>query len=398
MPAYVITGKLGAGKSLVAVSRIQQYLFQGRKVATNVNLYPEHLVNNPWAKNCEIYRIPNKPTLDDLNQLPLGHDLDHPDDSRNGALVFDECGTWLNSRTWNDKGRAEFIEWLRNARKKRWDIFFIIQDISVMDSQARESFAEHVVYCRRLDRFKIPILHHFGISAPKVHMGLVKYGSESTSPTVDRWFYRGTNLYNAYDTEQQFTSNDEIQALTRVLPPYFTFGRYVTKWEHFKNGFKNFKFRKFHFFLIGAFSAAFAVNALVVVDAEQPKKGIWTCNDAYKKLFGSCDSDPIAPYEYYYPKPEMKPETAIAAKGTNEKPKSDVLYIGGYEITTKGVNMVFVDSDGAPYYPSSYRVTKIRDCAASVLINGVGRELVCMPNEIAFMAASGHAAKREPSP
>lgn len=38
MPAYVITGKLGAGKSLVAVSRIQQYILQGRKVATNVNL------------------------------------------------------------------------------------------------------------------------------------------------------------------------------------------------------------------------------------------------------------------------------------------------------------------------------------------------------------------------
>jgi hypothetical protein len=139
--------------------------------------------------------------------------------------------------------------------------------------------------------------------------------------------------------------------------------------------------------LIGAFSAAFAVNALVVVDAEEPKKGIFTCNDAYKKLFGSCDAKPIAPYEYYYPKPEQV-ETSIASTSLADKPKSDVLYIGGYEITTKGVNMVFVDGDGAPFYPSSYRVTKIRDCAASVLINGIGHELVCMPNELAFTAAT----------
>lgn len=395
MPAFVITGKLGAGKSLVAVSRIQQYLFQGRKVATNINLFPEHLTNNPWSKNCEIYRIPNKPTLADLNQLPLGHDLDHPDDSKNGALVFDECGTWLNSRTWNDKGRAEFIEWLRNARKKRWDIYFIIQDISVMDSQARESFAEHVVYCRRLDRFKIPFLHHFGLTPPKVHMGLVKYGSEQSSPTVDRWFYRGTHLYNAYDTEQQFTSNDEIEALSRVLPPYFTSGRYISKWEHFKHGLKNFTFGKHHFFLIGALLSAFTVNALVTFEPEQPKKGVWTCNDAYKQLFGSCNAKPIAPYEYYYPKPEQKPEQI--KQGENKEPEQIQLYIGGYEITTKGITMVFVNANGDPYYPTTYKVKKIKDCAATVVIDGQYFNLTCMPNEIAFMA-EGHAAKREQSP
>lgn len=383
MPAYVITGKLGAGKSLVAVARMQEYLFQGRKVATNVNLYPQHLTNNLWAKNCEIYRIPNKPTVDDLNALPPGHDEDGPDDNRNGALVLDECGTWLNSRGWNDKGRAEVIEWFRNARKKRWDIFFIIQDVSVMDTQARESFAEHVVYCRRFDRFKFPLLHHLGLKLPKLHMGLVKYGHESSSPTVDRWFYRGTQLYDAYDTEQQFTANDEIQGLATVLPPYFTHGRYVTKWEHFKNGWKKYRLGKWQFFLIGAFAAAFAVNALVTFEAEEPKKGIWTCNDAYKKLFGSCDAKPIAPYEYYYPKPEQQSDAPKDKPATESDPKA-TLYIAGYEKTSYGWNFAFVTGDGEPYYPKYYQVGPVGECWARIKFDGDWQHLTCMPDSMAF--------------
>ncbi len=385
MPAYVITGKLGAGKSLVAVSRIQQYIFQGRKVATNVNLFPEHLTNNLWAKNCEIYRIPNKPTAADLNALPLGHDLDRPDDNRNGCLVLDECGTWFNSRSWNDKGRAEVIEWFRNARKKRWDIFFIIQDIAVMDSQARESFAEHVVYCRRFDRFKIPLLHHFGIKPPKLHMGLVKYGSETTSPTVDRWMYRGEYLYDAYDTEQQFTANDEIQGLASVLPPYYTHGRYISKWEHFKNGIRKFRLGKWQFFLVGAFASAFAVNALVTFEAEQPKKGIWSCNDAYKQLFGSCEAKPVAPYEYYYPKPENVPpgQTGDGPKPEPEAQKPQI-YIAGYVISTRGIEMSFMTADGKPYYPASYKVRKMGDCVAEVSLGYERHQLTCLPDAVAF--------------
>jgi hypothetical protein len=385
MPAYVITGKLGAGKSLVAVSRIQHYILQGRKVATNVNLFPEHLTNNLWAKNCEIYRIPNKPTAADLNALPLGHDLDSPDDNRNGCLVLDECGTWFNSRSWNDKGRAEVIEWFRNARKKRWDIFFIIQDVAVMDSQARDSFAEHVVYCRRFDRFKIPLLHHFGIKPPKLHMGLVKYGSEATSPTVDRWMYRGEYLYDAYDTEQQFTANDEIQGLATVLPPYYTHGRYISKWEHFKNGIRNYKLGKWQFFLVGAFASTFAVNALVTFEAEEPKKGIWSCNDAYKQLFGSCDAKPVAPYEYYYPKPENAPP---GQTGDGPKPEPEAqqnqIYIAGYEKTSRGVNMAFVTADGEPFYPKSYAVKKLGDCTAVVRIDKKILDLTCMPDSMAY--------------
>ncbi len=254
-----------------------------------------------------------------------------------------------------------------------------------MDSQARESFAEHVVYCRRFDRFKIPLLHHFGIKPPKLHIGLVKYGSETTSPTVDRWMYRGEYLYDAYDTEQQFTANDEIQGLASVLPPYYTHGRYISKWEHFKNGIRKFRLGKWQFFLVGAFASAFAVNALVTFEAEQPKKGIWSCNDAYKQLFGSCDAKPVAPYEYYYPKPENVPP---GQTGDGQKPETEAqkpqIYIAGYVISTRGIEMSFMTADGKPYYPASYKVRKMGDCVAEVSLGYERHQLTCLPDALAY--------------
>jgi len=385
MPVYVITGKLGAGKSLAAVARIQHYLLQGRKVATNLNLNPEHLMDY-WKRNTEIYRIPNKPTVHDLDALPMGHDEDGPNDGRNGALVLDECGTWFNSRSWNDKDRGALIEWCRNARKKRWDIFFIIQDVSVMDSQARESFAEHVVYCRRMDRFNIPLLK---LPLPKVHLAVVKYGDGAYAPTVDRWWYNGKNLYDAYDTEQVFSSNNEIQAISRVLPAYFTHGRYISKWEKLKSDVKTQNFGKHWPFLIGAALSAFMVNALVVFQPEEPRKGFFTCNQTYKALYGSCDAEPVAPYEYYHPKPAQGEIAALKSKEKTE-PKSELkktpekddnfYYSSSVVINGRGVEYYWVDANNNVIDIGPYQVVEhIAECNIRVKVTGgVIKQVGCL--------------------
>lgn len=50
MPVYFVQGKLGSGKTLAGIHRIQEALNQGRRVATNIDLRLEKLIN-PWAKN-----------------------------------------------------------------------------------------------------------------------------------------------------------------------------------------------------------------------------------------------------------------------------------------------------------------------------------------------------------
>ncbi|MBH3187336.1 zonular occludens toxin domain-containing protein, partial [Serratia sp. JKS000199] len=67
MAVHVVTGKLGSGKTLVSVSRIQERLAKGCPVATNLDL---KLHNMPmvgrYAKKTRVIRVPDKPSLNDL--------------------------------------------------------------------------------------------------------------------------------------------------------------------------------------------------------------------------------------------------------------------------------------------------------------------------------------------
>lgn len=234
MAVHVVTGKLGSGKTLVSVSRIQERLSKGCPVATNLDL---KLHNMPmvgrYAKKTRVIRVPDKPSINDLLAIGIGNAS--YDESRNGLLVLDECGTWFNSRSWGDKDRQPVIDWFLHARKLGWDIIFLIQNISIMDKQARLALAEHVVYCRRSDKLNIPLIGSiFNVisgarfSLPKVHFGIVKYGDSINSITVDKWIYTGKSLYSAYNTKQAFTDNYPHGAYSYV-PPYLTHGQFSVK-------------------------------------------------------------------------------------------------------------------------------------------------------------------------
>lgn len=238
---YFFTGKLGSGKSLCAVGRIRDYLHRGRTVATNLDLYPAQLVGRD-AKETRIIRLPDKPSSADLEMI--GEVNPTTDEDLNGLLVLDECGTWFNSRTWGDKERQPVIDWLLHARKFGWDIIFLVQDISMVDKQAREGLAEMVGYCKRLDRLPVPLIGKavsvlssgfFTLHLPRVHICAVKYGYSPNSLSLDPFIYRGTDLYTAYDTKQIFRDRPPYHrryirggasGAFSYLPPYAVSGRY----------------------------------------------------------------------------------------------------------------------------------------------------------------------------
>lgn len=230
MSVYFVTGKLGAGKSLSAVGRIREYLAAGRPVATNLDL---NLVNlcGAKAKTPVVYRLPDKPGIADFEAIGIGNAS--YDESKNGLVVLDECGTWFNSRTWGDKERQSIINWFLHARKKGWDLIFLVQDISIVDKQARLTLAEHVVYCRRLDKLTIPFISMFvklftgkPLRMPKLHFAIIKYGDQQASLTVDRWVYFGNDLYSGYDTKQAFSDYYE-HGTYQMLSPWLSRGRYM---------------------------------------------------------------------------------------------------------------------------------------------------------------------------
>jgi len=240
MAVYFVTGKLGSGKSLVCVGKIQDYLHQKRRVATNLDIYTDKLMSR---KNKQpIIRLPDKPRPVDL--INLGYGTDKVDEDTNGLIVLDECGTWLNSRTWNDPERAGFVDWMLHARKYGWDILFIIQDISIVDKQIRMTMCEHLVMCRRLDRIRVPFLSSitqaiFGIrlTLPKIHRAKVHYGDNEQSIVSDVWSYRGHHLYPAYDTRQVFSEDKltlddnevDMRASYTLLSHWHIAGRYYQR-------------------------------------------------------------------------------------------------------------------------------------------------------------------------
>lgn len=232
MAVYIVTGKLGNGKTLVSVGRIRDKLAAGCMVATNLDLDLVAMFGR-FRRDLRVIRVPDKPTADDL--YALGNANLTYDEEKNGLLVLDECGTWFNSRNWQDRSRSAVNDWFLHARKLGWDVLLIVQDINLIDSQARQAIAEHTVFCRRLDRMHIPFfgtlvkllsLGQMTLRLPRVHVGKVVYGITENDVLSDRWVYRGTELFSCYDTKQSFLS-DYPHGLYSVLPPWHVSGRYA---------------------------------------------------------------------------------------------------------------------------------------------------------------------------
>jgi len=243
---YIVTGKLGGGKTLAAVSKINSAISDGRRVATNLDL---SLLALPAVtrstRQVDVQRVPDRPTADHIRSIGFGirgvHSLSEArqayQENKFGILVLDECGTWLNSREWQEEGRRDLINFLLHIRKHLWDVYLIIQDVSMLDKQARKALAEHVVYCRRMDRIAIPFLGTVvgwftgdRVKLPKFHLAIVKYGDQPQSITVDKWWFRGNDLYDAYDTTQVFL-DDYPHGLYSVLPPWYQYRRSLTEWD-----------------------------------------------------------------------------------------------------------------------------------------------------------------------
>ena len=125
MPVYSVEGKLGTGKTKFCVWMAQQALLSGRRVASNVDLKLDKLV--PY-KRANYVRLPDKPKAFDLEAAGHGNPGSY-DEDKNGIMILDELGTWLNARSFQDKDRAPMLDWLIHARKFGWDVYLIVPEM-----------------------------------------------------------------------------------------------------------------------------------------------------------------------------------------------------------------------------------------------------------------------------
>lgn len=254
MGNWTVIGELGAGKTILSVGKIRDFLLEGKRVASNLDIDLTELLP-PDSKQTYI-RLMDYPQLEELQGLGYGSDSKR--EKTFGLLALDELSMWLNSHNWNAKGRDEFIVFQRHIRKRHWHTLFIAQDIESIDKQARNALVERVVRAGRTDRLKMPflgfILRWFGLSGnlPQWHIGEVHYGKDPKSKVQERWMYHGQGLWNAYNTDQHFSpgarietwksyngySNEieaEIEGCFSVLSPWHLKGRYLTWKDKYKS-------------------------------------------------------------------------------------------------------------------------------------------------------------------
>lgn len=244
MANYSVEGKLGTGKTKFCVWMAQQALYAGRKVAGNVDLKMEHLT--PFRRSTYV-RIPDKPTAFDLESIGNGNPLSYEED-RNGILLLDELGTWLNSRSFQDKDRAPLLDWFIHARKHGWDVYFIVQDANMIDKQVREALIEYQCRCLRLDKVRIPyvgwmlsVIHDRLGYLPRLHLVTARVGYGAGAVVAERWYFKGHDLHSAYDTKQIFKTDYPHGSFSALLPWDFVPAKtWVTKVkEIYKYAFSN---------------------------------------------------------------------------------------------------------------------------------------------------------------
>lgn len=235
MTDYAVTGKKRSGKGLFCAGLIRDALRDGKRVATNMDIFPEYLL--PPSNRGILIRLPDCPNAEDMEALGRGYDGDEISDDGNGIIVLDESSKFFNARSWGDKGRQPLLDWLIHSGKLRWDVYYQMQGLEQVDKQLRNTQIEYHVAVKRTDRWPIPgvtplaKLVGLDIRFPKMHLGIFKHGVERESMVVDRKWYKAADIYKGYDTEQVFLDRDNPRAcgIHSVLSAWHVKGRYLPK-------------------------------------------------------------------------------------------------------------------------------------------------------------------------
>jgi hypothetical protein len=234
MTDFAYTGKKGTGKSKNAVLVARDVYFkEGRTVASNLDIFLEPMFG-AFSKQTYI-RVPDKPSEFDL--LAAGHgNPESYNEDKNGALILDELGTWMNTRTFADKDRGGTLNYLAHARKHGWDCFYIMQNVVQVDKQLREAFIEYVVRHTRFDKVKIPFVGSllcllFGKKAgyfPRFHTAVSRIGCNPQDLKTDSKMFVGKDVEACYDTRQIFEST-YAHGTYSVLSPWHMKGRFMAQ-------------------------------------------------------------------------------------------------------------------------------------------------------------------------
>lgn len=212
----IISGRLGCGKSYLAVRMMQEHLSKGGIVATNIRL-----------KNMSD-RLLGRVIHIDGNCLPT----DLPSGDRRGhgkrrvMIVIDEALSWFGiaDDPKKDSRKAVWADWLRHSDKLGQDIFLISQDWAQTVKWIRV-LSQRVIFCHKSknERF-IRFLPFTFLYAAEKNTNEVEnqVSGLPARPVRMRIYFLSKSVYNCYDTAETFESekfvSDNIYERYAICP------------------------------------------------------------------------------------------------------------------------------------------------------------------------------------
>ena len=206
------TGFVGSGKSYCAtklgLASADPKL--GKKtVIANYPIKPKKKLLSFFKKNKYnqprwIYKSNEKLTVKFLVELSKKNGWLNKESQ--ALLIFDEASIKFNSRTYYDKDRLDWINFLRQSRKLGYDVIFITQDRASIDKQIRHLCEFELVHKKLNNMFILSWLNLFRISV----FAQVKYWNGINirqSKGQLKLFIYNKRIANRYDTMKIF---DEI--------------------------------------------------------------------------------------------------------------------------------------------------------------------------------------------
>lgn len=250
MPIYYVEGGTGSGKGTWAVRKIKEYLDAGRRVATNMDLYLEHL--QPPESNQTVIRIPDLPNADHLNAIGYGSPEDNKNKDEYGLLVLDEISLFLDTAV--NKEFKPLMKWLVQRRKFHWDVVLISQSKDQSHDTAYKSLTDNLVTCKADDLVPIPyfsdIMKTFGFKGmlPEAHTAFTYNGKSPTASIINVDNYKNKPYRQMYNTDQRFDVDElylngkfiDMRAVFTYLPAsILTRHKYIAQYEKRIEALKN---------------------------------------------------------------------------------------------------------------------------------------------------------------
>ena len=147
---YFYSGRPGSGKSLHCAKMIDKYHRKGKNVICNFEVNQNFWKHKRCKKNKFLndYGIIQELTNEELT-IDFLMDFANKNHKRNKRgqiiekqtlLIIDECQTMFNSRSWNQRGRSEWVIFFTQHRKFGYTVILVSQHKDLIDKQIRHIF------------------------------------------------------------------------------------------------------------------------------------------------------------------------------------------------------------------------------------------------------------------